>query len=445
MNDAATPPPHPRSSLSTFPGLRWWIVSLVFLATLISYIDRLTISVLAPVICSDLHLSDLAYAGINSWFLLTYSLGMTAFGKLEDWLGTRRGFAAAMSIWSVAEVAHAAARTLGGLSLARLALGLGESGHWPAATKTPAEWFPPQERAFAMGIINSGASLGSAVAAPLVVWLDLRFGWQATFVVTGSLGFVWLALWFAIYHPPERHPRITLNEKNWILHGRESRLQKCASPPWAGLIRHREVWGIVLARFFGDPLWWLYLIWLPLYLHTVRGFTLRNIGLFVWIPYVAADAGGLLGGWTSGRLIACGWKVYQARGVAILFATLLAPVGALVSRVNSPVAAIIVISVVLFSFQFWVNNVQTLPSDLFPPAVVGSIAGLAGSAAGIGAIIFTLATGWMVQRFSYRPVLFFSALLLPLATLMLGVFARPQQFDLSASRAGAIEPMRAKG
>ncbi|MGH9401313.1 MAG: MFS transporter [Terriglobia bacterium] len=408
-------------------GLRWWIVTLVFLATLISYIDRLTVSVLAPVICADLHLSNLAYASVNTWFLLTYSLGQTFFGKLHDWVGTRRGFAAAMAVWSIAEVAHAWARGLFSLSAFRLGLGVGEAGHWPAATKTAAEWFPTQERALGMGIINSGAALGSAIAAPLVVWLELGYGWQTTFVVTGSMGFIWLVLWLIFYRLPERHPWIHASERRYILSG-QTESERAGSPSWRGLLRHPGVWGIVLARFLADSVWWFYLIWLPLYLHTARGFSLKDIGLFVWIPYVAADAGSLLGGWTSGHLIHRGWQVYRARAAAILIATLLSPAGLFIAHVKSPGAALLLISIVLFSFQFWVNNVQTLPSDLFPTRFVGSIAGFAGTAAGIGAMIFTLSTGWITERFSYKPMLFAASLLVPLATLALIVLVRPSHF-----------------
>lgn len=419
----------PGAARFQIPGLRWWIVALVFLATLISYIDRLTVSVLAPVICTDLHLSDLAYAGINSWFLLSYSLGQTLFGKLHDRIGTRPGFAIAMAIWSLAEVAHAWARGLLSLSIFRFGLGVGESGHWPAATKSAAEWFPARERAFGMGIINSGAALGSAVAAPLVVWLELRFGWQATFAVTGSFGFVWVLLWLIFFRLPERHPWITARERDRIVAGQDMRERTAFGPRWRELLRYPEVWGIVLARFLADPVWWFYLIWLPLYLHHSRGFSLHEIGLFVWIPYVAADAGSLSGGWISGFLIRRGWRVYRARGTAIIFAAAIAPAGVFVARATTSASAIAWISVVLFSFQFWVNNVQTLPSDLFPTSFVGSIAGLSGTSAGIGAVLLTLITGWVTDHYSYQPVLIASGLLVPLATLALYWLIKPECFQ----------------
>lgn len=425
-----------RAAQFQIPGLRWWIVTLVFLATLITYIDRLTVSVLAPVICTDLHLTDLAYASINTWFLLSYSLGQTFFGKLHDRIGTRPGFAIAMSIWSLAEVAHAWARGVVSLSVYRFGLGVGESGHWPAATKTAAEWFPAQERALGMGIINSGAAIGSAVAAPLVVWLELRFGWQATFVVTGSFGFAWLLLWLIFYRLPEAHPMITAAERDHIVAGQRVSERAACGPRWRELLRYPEVWGIVLARFLADPVWWFYLIWLPLYLHRSRGFSLHEIGLFVWIPYVAADAGSLLGGWSSGFLIRRGWRVYRARGAAILFAAALAPAGLFVARATTSISAIAWISIVLFSFQFWVNNVQTLPSDLFPTSFVGSIAGLSGTSAGIGAVLLTLITGWVTDHYSYRPVLIASGLLVPLATLALYWLIKPECFQKPRSFEG---------
>jgi MFS transporter, ACS family, hexuronate transporter len=409
----------------TIAGLRWWVAALLFLATLISYIDRLTLSVLAPIICSDLGLSNLEYASIGTWFLLTYSFGQSFFGKLQDRIGTRRGLALAMCIWSVAEAAHAVARSLSSLSLVRVVLGLGEGGHWPAAIKSVAEWFPAEERALAMGIVNTGATLGSALAPPLIVWLQLRFGWQMTFVFTGVLGLVWLLLWLGLYRQPSDHQWITARERAYIEVGQASNPANTVTITWKELLKKREVQGIVIARLFGDPVWWLYLIWLPLYLHDARGFSLKSIGLFAWIPYISADAGALLGGWTSGRLVRCGWTLRRARAAAILFATLLAPVGMFVSRVTSPVSAMALISVVLFAFQFWVNNVQTLPSDLFPTSQVASISGLAGTGAGVGAMIFTLSTGWVVDHFGYTPILVASGLLVPSGTLLLFLLLRP--------------------
>lgn len=409
-------------------GLRWWIAGLVFLATLISYIDRLTLSVLAPSICSSLRLSNFQYASISTWFLLAYSFAQTIFGKLQDRIGTKVGLSIAMTIWSIAEMAQGLARGLFSFSSFRLILGLGEGGHWPAAIKSVAEWFPTRERALGMGIVNTGATLGSAIAPPLIVWLQWRFGWQTTFFVTGLFGFVWLGLWSLLYSAPQQHKWLRPAELNYIQ--ADLTTERNLPPTWRSLLKNRQVQGIVLARFLGDPVWWLYLVWLPLYLYSARGFSLKAIGLSAWIPYIFADAGALLGGWFSGWLLRRGWSVSRSRGLAILFPTLLAPLGMFVVRARSATEAIALISIVLFAFQFWVNNVQTLTSDLFPNDLVASISGLAGTGAGLGAMVFILSTGWIVDHFGYAPVLIASALLVPAATTALAILCRMENSSM---------------
>lgn len=409
-------------------GLRWWIVSLIFLATLINYIDRLTVSVLAPVITRDLGLSNTEFGGIVTWFLLAYTISQGVSGKLYDRVGTRAGFTFSIVVWSAAAAAHAFARGLTSLSALRFVLGFGEAGNWPGAAKAVAEWFPVRQRALGMAIFNSGAAIGSIVAPPLIIWLQLRYGWQTTFLVTGALGFLWLALWLVFYQTPDRHRWITEEERALIkeeprAEGRAEDVDSKVAPRWRELLRHRQVWAIVLARFFTDPVWWLYITWLPLYLYSARGFSLKEIGLFAWVPYVAADAGSLLGGWASGHLIARGWSVDGARKVVIAAAALLMPAGILAAFAEDPFVALALIALVLFGFQVWINNVQTLPSDFFPGRAVGSVAGLGGVGAGVGAMLFTLGTGWVVDHFSYVPVLVAAGLLAPLGTLVLFALA----------------------
>jgi ACS family hexuronate transporter-like MFS transporter len=400
------------------PHLRWWIIGLVFLATLINYLDRLTISVLAPVIRAELRLSNLEYASLGTWFLLAYTISQGLSGRLYDRIGTRRGFSFSITLWSLAAMAHAFARGLGSLSCFRFLLGLGEAGNWPGAAKTIAEWFPIRERAFAMAIFNSGAALGSVVAPPVIVWLQWRYGWQATFLITGSLGFLWLVAWLVFYRKPEEHPRITARELALIQADRTPE-SAGARTRWRELLRYREVWAIVLARFLVDPIWWLFIFWLPEYLNKARGFSLKEIGLFAWVPYAAADAGSLLGGFASGYLIARGWPVDRARQAVILAAACLMPAGILAARVEHPMAALALIGVVLFAFQVWINNVQTLPSDFFSDRAVASVAGLGGVGAGVGSMLFTLGTGWVVDHFSYVPVFTAAGLLAPLGTAVL--------------------------
>ncbi len=418
-----------RRSAIVVPGLRWWMIGLVFLATLINFLDRLTISVLAPVITVQLGLTNLQYASISTWFLVAYTASQGLSGRLYDSVGTRRGFTISILVWSSAAIGHAFARSLAGLSALRFVLGLGEAGNWPGAAKAVAEWFPPRQRALGMGIFNSGVSVGSIVAPPLIVWLQIRFGWQAAFLVTGSLGFVWLALWWLFYETPERHPAITPDEYALITDGRAS----SPAPRMTGreLLAYRQAWAIVVSRFVTDPVWWLYITWLPLYLANVRGFSLRDIGMFAWVPFVTADAGSLLGGWASGHLMARGCSTNFARKSVMVAGAVLMMAGIPAALATTAGAALAWISVVTFGFQAWINNVQTTPADFFAENAVASVAGLGGVGAGLGAILFTLATGVVVDAtHSYTPILVTSALLPVVGTalfFLLGGPIRPVQ------------------
>ena len=407
-------------------GLRWLIVGLIFFATLINYIDRLTVSVLAPVITKDLNLTNTEFGAVATWFLLAYTISQSLSGKLYDRVGIKKGFSVSIIVWSLAAMAHALSSGIRSLSAFRFILGLGEAGNWPGAAKTVAEWFPVRQRAFGMAIFNSGAAIGSIVAPPMIVGLYSYFGhWQEVFVFTGLLGFVWLAAWWLIYDKPESHRWLT-NEELAVI--RED------DPPegesliarrigWLELLKFRQTWSIVVARFLVDPIWWLYITWLPLFLFQVHGFDLKQIGLFAWVPYVAADAGSLFGGWLSGFLIGRGWTVNNARKIVIGFAALLMPAGIVAAFTPDSMLALALIGVVLFGFQVWINNVQTLPSDFFPSAAVGSVAGLGGTGAGIGSMIFIFSTGWIVDNFSYTPVLVTAGLLAPIGTLVLFLLA----------------------
>src|SRR5215203_2939941 len=427
-------------------GLRWLIIGLVFLATLINYIDRLTVSVLAPLITKDLNLSNTEFGGIATWFLFAYTISQSLSGKLYDRVGIKKGFSISITVWSLAAMAHRLATGLGSLSAFRFVLGLGEAGNWPGAAKTVAVWFPARQRALGMAIFNSGAAIGSIVAPPLIVALTAYFGhWQQTFVVTGALGFLWLALWWLVYDTPEKHKWLTAAEYAVITEDESvnaSRKQSEnvdvdspvssvslpidepeRSPGWFELLGYRLTWAIVISRFLVDPVWWLYITWLPLYLSNVHGFDLKQIGLFAWVPYVAADAGSLFGGWLSGYLIGRGWTINAARKAVIAFAALLMPAGIAAAITPDSMTALVLIGVVLFGFQVWINNVQTLPSDFYPLKAVGSVAGLGGTGAGIGSMIFIFSTGWVVDNFSYTPVLVTAGLLAPIGTIVLFTLA----------------------
>ncbi len=407
-------------------GLRWVIVGMIFFATLINYIDRLTISVLAPVITKELNLSNTEFGGIATWFLLAYTISQSLSGKLYDRVGIKKGFTVSIVLWSLAAMAHAWSVGIRSLSAFRFLLGLGEAGNWPGAAKTVAEWFPARQRAFGMAIFNSGAAIGSIVAPPIIVGLYAYFGhWQPVFIATGLLGFVWLGLWWWVYDKPETHKWLTREEFAVIKEDDAPANGDVveASPGWFELLKYRQTWAVIAARFLVDPIWWLYITWLPLFLYQVHGFDLKQIGLFAWVPYVAADAGSLFGGWLSGFLIGRGWSVNNARKIVIGFAALLMPAGIAAAYTPDSMTALVLIGVVLFGFQVWINNVQTLPSDFFPSKAVGSVAGLGGTGAGIGSMIFIFSTGWVVDNFSYTPVLVTAGLLAPIGTIVLFVLA----------------------
>ncbi|MFL6468703.1 MAG: MFS transporter [Pyrinomonadaceae bacterium] len=435
MNEAVTDHSIAESGFK-INGLRWIIIGLIFFATLINYIDRLTISVLAPIITKELNLSNTEFGGIATWFLFAYTISQALSGKLYDRVGIKKGFTVSIIVWSIAAMATAFASGIRSLSACRFALGLGEAGNWPGAAKTVAEWFPARQRAFGMAIFNSGAAIGSIIAPPVIVGLTSYFGeekWGYTFVATGMLGFLWLIVWWLVYDTPERHKWLTSEELSLIkndeaiapgevgVHGPVPDVDK--APGWFELLKFRQTWSIVLARFLVDPIWWLYITWLPLFLHQVHGFDLKQIGLFAWVPYVAADAGSLFGGWLSGYLIGRGWTINAARKAVIAFAALLMPAGIFAAFTPDAMIALALIGIVLFGFQVWINNVQTLPSDFYSTKAVGSVAGLGGTGAGIGSMIFIFSTGWIVDNFSYTPVLITAGLLAPIGTLVLFALA----------------------
>jgi ACS family hexuronate transporter-like MFS transporter len=406
-------------------GLRWVIVGMIFFATLINYIDRLTVTTLAPAITKQLNLTNTQFGEVATWFLLAYTISQALSGKLYDRVGIKRGFTVSIIVWSLAAIAHVWSVGLRSLSAFRFLLGLGEAGNWPGAAKTVGEWFPARQRAFGMAIFNSGAAIGSIVATPIIVALYNYFDdWKPVFVVTGLLGFLWLAVWWLVYDKPENHKWLTTSELAVIREDDKATDNSDErSLDWLELLKYRQTWAIIVSRFLVDPIWWLYITWLPLFLYQVHGFDLKQIGLFAWVPYVAADAGSLFGGWLSGFLIGRGWTVNAARKAAIALAAVLMPAGIAAAYTPSSMAALALIGVVLFGFQVWINNVQTLPSDLFPLMAVGSVAGLGGTGAGIGSMIFIFSTGWVVDNFSYTPVLVAAGLLAPIGTIVLFVLA----------------------
>jgi ACS family hexuronate transporter-like MFS transporter len=381
--------------------LRWRIAILVSAAIAISYLDRQTLPVAVHAIAKDIPLSNQQFSALQSAFLLSYALMYAGGGKLADALGTRRGFAVIMTFWSLANASHALAAGFGMLMASRFLLGIGEGGGFPTATRAVAEWFPAKERASAMGIINAGTAVGAVIAPPLIAIMLTYSSWRWIFVATGGLGLIWVWWWIKSYFSPEDHPALSLEERNQFASALSVSTQKTR---WSDLLRIRESWGLVSAKFLSDAAWYFYLFWLPKYLYDARGFDVKAVGTYAWIPYAAAGIGCLLGGWFSSYLVRREFSLGVARKLALGLSAVVMPSILLVPRL--PVAwALVIFSLAYFGQQSWSTLVMVLPTDLFPADVVGSVAGLVGFGGAIGGIVFGQLVGYLLDHgFGYGMV-----------------------------------------
>jgi len=390
----------------------------LFFGTMVNYVDRGTIAILAPHLQSLFHWSEKDYGQIVFAFQLSYTIMMVVSGGLMDRLGTRAGYALAMAWWSVAAAAHALARSVFAFGVIRFLLGAGEAGNFPASIKGVAEWFPKKERALATGIFNSGTNIGAVVAYPIVGWLLIRWGWQTAFVATGGLGLLSLVLWLILYRVPQRHPWITEAELSHIedREGRQEQDKEALPVPWANVLGYREAWGFMLAKFMTDPVWWFYLFWLPKYLVQVRGFSIAMLAWFGAIPFFAASFGSIAGGWLSGWLIKRGWRVNGARKMAMAVCAFCMPAGIIAVLSGSAWTALALISLAASAHQGWSANLFTLPSDMFAKKDVGSVVGLGGAAGAFGGMVIALVAGQILQVFhTYVPLFIIAGVMHPLA------------------------------
>ena len=373
----------------TIPALRWWIGGILFASTIINYVDRQTLSLLAPYLKLEYHWTNSDYANIVIAFRVAYSIGQTVFGRLMDRIGTRRGLTITVAWYSLVSMLTSLANGFYSFAGIRFLLGAGESANWPAATKAVSEWFPKRERALATALFDSGSSIGGAIAPFLVLWIYFRWGWRPAFMVPGALGFLWLIVWRWLYYPPEGHPRISQSELEMIMADkRESNLHTTtkASLPWRDLLKLPQTWGTIIAKTFTDPVWFFVTDWFPIYL-VAKGIELKSGLIAVWIPFIAADLGNLFGGGASGYLIKRGWSLGAARKALVIFGGI--GVTFLIPTIFTTELYLIafLFGLATFSYAAFSTMANVLPSDLYSSESVASVSGLSGTGAGIGTII----------------------------------------------------------
>ncbi len=405
-------------------GLRWWVIALIALATIINYIDRQALSVLWPDIVEDLFPDESAverkqiYANISIVFVFAYAFGQAIFGKLFDWIGTRIGFVLSIGVWSLATVLHAFAQGFLSFAIFRAVLGVAEAGNWPGAAKGNAEWFPTKERALAQGIFNSGAAIGGIIAIPAIAMMTIYFSWQLIFIVVGALGFLWLVPWLVLVKaPPGAHPWITDEEKQYILTGQRmvssDDAADCESeynPSTKELLSKKQSWGVIIASAAIDPIWWLFVFWIPIYLNEVYGMDVKSIGLYGWVPYVGAMLGAWFGGLLAQNRIKAGWNTDKTRKLVItLGCVIMLPALLAMANPGSAITAVLIMAVILFGFQTAIGNVQTLPSDLLGKKSVGTLSGFSGMAAKLGAVGLTSLVPMLTADGNYTPAFIIGA------------------------------------
>jgi len=374
---------------------RWTICALLFFATTINYIDRQILGILAPDLQKIIGWSESEYGYIVTAFQTAYALGLLLFGRFIDRYGTRVGYLIAISVWSVASMAHAGARTAFGFGAARFALGLGESGNFPCAIKAVAEWFPKKERALATGIFNAGCNIGAVIGPAVVPWITITFGWPAAFLMTGAIGFVWIVFWLLLYEVPEKKKALSRTELAHILSDSEEPAPEKIG--WLALLKYRQTWAIVIGKFLTDPIWWFYLYWLGKFLNARFGLTLIRLGLPLVAVYALADIGSVGGGWVSSALIKKGRTVNRSRKAVMLVCALcVVPVMA-ANQVSGLWAAVLLIGLAAGAHQAWSANIFTFASDMFPKKAVGSVTGLGGMAGAVGGMLFSTLAGHILE------------------------------------------------
>lgn len=414
-------------------GLRWWVLTLIVIVTIINYLDRNTLGIMWQDIVRDLNLVDpnlpedefkamskTLFTAINIIFMVAYGFSQFFSGRIYDKIGNRKGFTLSVLVWGISDALTSFAVGVKSVGFFRAILGLGVAGPWPGVVKSNAEWFPQKERSIAQGLFNVGASVG-AILAPILIGIIWGWaGWKMTFVIFGSLGLFWLIPWLIVNKKsPAEHPWITDEEKQLIEQGKpacKNGTEKVLS--YKEILSNRRSWGVILGRFFMDPIWWMFVANLPLYLYDVYGFNVKDIGMTAWVPYVGAAFGSFAGGWVSSWLLHKGMSVNASRKISILIGgAIVLPTLVAVAFISKPIAAVVAMAVILFGFQFAMNNIQTIPSDVFSGKSVGSLAGLGGAAAALGTIASMLFIPMLTAGSNWTPLFVMGACLVPLSLI----------------------------
>jgi ACS family hexuronate transporter-like MFS transporter len=387
---------------------RWRIVALLFFATTVNYIDRQVIGILKPFIASDLGWNEADYGYIVTAFQVAYAIGLITTGRFLDKFGTRIGYLWAIVVWSLAGMAHAAARGVASFAAARFALGIGESANFPAAVKSVAEWFPKKERAFATGLFNSGSTVGAIVAPVIVSGITLTFGWQWAFIITGALGFIWVFFWLASYQVPQKHPKVSREELQYILQDQDETVPG-ASVGWTKLFRYKETYAICSTRFISDWVWWFFLFWIPDFLNKTHGIDIKEVVMPLILIYAVSSVGGIGGGWLSSKFIRMGKSIDYARKTTIIICALIILPVVLVSQVQNLWIAVMLIAFAAAGHQGWASNIFTIVSDIYPKNAVGSMTGLSGFAGAVGGALSASFVGLLLESTGSYFLIFLTA------------------------------------
>jgi len=424
---------------------RWVICALLFFAATVNYIDRQVIGILKPTLATEFGWTESDYSWIVFAFQTAYAIGLLFVGNLMDKIGTKKGFSLSIIVWSIGALLHAWAVPIGvatlgilvgigfdsatiglsasviGFMIARFILGVGEAGNFPASIKTVAEWFPKKERALATGIFNSGTNIG-ALATPLVVpWIALTWGWYEAFIITGVIGFIWLIFWLLFYQKPEEHPTLSKAELAYI---QSDPPEPSVKIPWSRLFPHRQTWAFAIGKFLTDPIWWVYLFWLPDFLHKQHGLDLKNFGIPLAIIYIIADIGSIGGGWISSSLIKRGWTINKSRKTAMLICALAVVPIVFASITSNLWIAVFLIGIAAAAHQGWSANIFTTASDMFPKQAVGSVVGIGGMAGAIGGMFIAKLVGYILDSTgSYVPIFAIAASAYLIALLVIHLLA----------------------